>query len=445
MTQAGSFGTAAIARNLGWMLASRGVLALLSLFYLAIATRTLGLADFGRFALISGAAQTLAILVGFQTWQIIVRYGTDPLRTGDQASLARLLLGCGLLDACSAAVGALISVVILAVWRDALGLNPDQARAALVFAIVQLLSIRSTPLGILRLRDRFSLAAIADSVTPVTRLVGGAAAALLLPTVTGFLIAWGAAEILTATAYWAFVARSGDLALMARARGWGRLVQDHPGIVRFALGTNANSTLGLSTKQIPVLLVGGSVGAAAAGAFRLALQVAQALTKLSQLLARAAFPEMVRAVSAGNSHHVGRLVLRSFLLASLAALVVFLIVLVVGQPLLVLMGGPEFRAAYPMLLWLAAAGSIDLVTAGFEPLLMAVDRIGITFVARLAGMGALLGISFALVDRWQVTGTAIAVLGNSLTVAILLGLAAVHQVQRGSRPNGKDDTRLAVD
>ena len=49
----------AIARNLGWMLASRGVLAVLSLVYLAIVTRTLGVAGFGRFALITGASQAL--------------------------------------------------------------------------------------------------------------------------------------------------------------------------------------------------------------------------------------------------------------------------------------------------------------------------------------------------------------------------------------------------
>ncbi|MGN6622487.1 MAG: lipopolysaccharide biosynthesis protein, partial [Sphingomonas sp.] len=48
-------GVRAAARNLGWLLASRGVLAVLSLVYLGIATRTLGVYNFGRFALINGA------------------------------------------------------------------------------------------------------------------------------------------------------------------------------------------------------------------------------------------------------------------------------------------------------------------------------------------------------------------------------------------------------
>ena len=42
--------------------------------------------------------------------------------------------------------------------------SPDM----LVFAVIQLLTIRSTPLGILRLRDKFSLSALADSMTPVS-------------------------------------------------------------------------------------------------------------------------------------------------------------------------------------------------------------------------------------------------------------------------------------
>ncbi|MEG8052665.1 hypothetical protein QP185_04385 [Sphingomonas aerolata] len=78
------------ARNLGWLLASRSVLAILSLFYLGFATRTLGVVDFGRFALITGAVQALTTFVGFQTWQIIVQYGVQPLHDGDSPRLARL-------------------------------------------------------------------------------------------------------------------------------------------------------------------------------------------------------------------------------------------------------------------------------------------------------------------------------------------------------------------
>ncbi len=423
----------AIARNLGWMLASRGVLAVLSLVYLAIVTRTLGVNGFGRFALITGASQALATVVGFQTWQIIVRYGTQHLGTADRdpgqkdsdaLRLARLFKACGLLDLASAVVGVILAAIIIRTWGEALGVRPVHARATMLFTLAQLLSIRSTPLGILRLRDRFSFAAAADSVTPVMRLVGAVGAAVFLPSVTGFLIAWGLAEVLTAAAYWAALARTGDLKLLfARGIGVRDVVVDHPGIVRFSLATNASSSLGLSSKQIPLLLVGGTVGTASAGAFRLALQLAQALTKVSQLLARAAFPEIVRAVAAGGLARVRQMIMRSFLMASVVAAFAFLIVVLFGHPVLTLMGGKEFGRAYPILLWLAAAGCVDLVTVGFEPLLLAANRIGATFIARLVGIVVLFGVSFWLSPSLGVIGIGVAVLANALIVAVMLGVA----------------------
>ena len=414
----------AIARNLGWMLASRGVLAVLSLVYLAIVTRTLGVSGFGRFALITGASQALATVVGFQTWQIIVRYGTEHLAPGGETRLARLFKACGLLDLASAVVGVILAAIIIRIWGEPLGVRPVHMRATMLFTIAQLLSIRSTPLGILRLRDRFSFAAAADSVTPVMRLLGAVTAAIFVPSVSGFLVAWGLAEVLTAAAYWAALARTGDLKLLfARGVGVRDVVVDHPGIIRFSLATNASSSLGLSSKQIPLLLVGGTVGTASAGAFRLALQLAQALTKVSQLLARAAFPEIVRAVAAGGLAKVRRMILRSFLMATVVGAVAFLLVVLLGHPVLTLMGGKAFGRAYPILLWLAAAGCIDLVTVGFEPLLLAANRIGATFIARAVGILTRVGVSFWLSPSLEVIGVSIAVLVNALVVALLLGLA----------------------
>lgn len=429
--QKGQKGLASVARNLGWMLASRGFTALLSLVYLAIVTRTLGLANFGRFALITGASQVLAVLVGFQTWQIIVRYGTAHLAAGDEDRLARLFRACAALDAGSAIVGAGLSALILALWGDLLGIGPTLWRATLIFTVVQLISIRSTPLGILRLYDRFPLAALAESTTPIVRLLGAGMVALFHPTLQGFLVAWMAAELLTAATYWVMIARTGCFhPFAAKGRGLRAVLTDNIGIVRFALSTNANSTLSLSGKQIPLLLVGAFAGTAAAGEFRLGAQLAQAMTKLSQLLARAAFPEIVRSVDAGGLRQLGRFLTRSVTVAAIVSAVAFGIVLLGGLPVLTLVGGPEYAGAYPILLWLAAAGCIDLITVGFEPVLMAADRAGQAFVTRLAATGALVLATIFLAPRLGAVGIASAVLIYSLVMALLLALLLGHAVRQ---------------
>ncbi|GGB18956.1 teichoic acid transporter [Sphingomonas metalli] len=416
----------AVARNLGWLLASRGVIAVLSLFYLGIATRSLGVAGFGRFALIIGAAQTLAALVTFQSWQIIVQYGTAPLAADDQPALARLFRGTALLDLGSAIVGAILAWIILEACGEMMGIGATLKRATLIFAVVQLLTIRSTPLGILRLRDKFSLGAIADSVAPVTRFVGAVLVALIHPTVQGFLVAWGAAEVLTAVTYWAFVARDGDLALMRRGAGSRHLGREHPGLVRFALSTNASATLGLSSKQVPLLMVGAGAGLAAAGAFRLASQLAQALAKLSQMVSRAAFPEMVRTVRTAEPAALGKLLGRLFLASAAAALAIMLVVLLIGKPVLSLVGGKDFRGAWPILLWLALAGCLDFATVAVDTVMTALQRAGTVFAIRAAGVVLMVGSALLLIPRLGATGVAIGVAAGSAGVVLLMAAAAIR-------------------
>jgi O-antigen/teichoic acid export membrane protein len=414
----------AAARNLGWLLASRSLLAVLSLFYLGIATRALGLEGFGRFALITGAAQTLATLVAFQTWQVIVQYGVAPAAIDDQTALGRLFRGCALLDLGSALLGALLAWGLLALWGEALGIGPALKRATLVYAIVQLVTIRSTPLGILRLRDRFALSALADSVTPAVRFLGALLMWAVFPTVEGFLAVWAVAEVLTAAAYWIMVMRHGDLRLIRKARGVRRLRVEHPGIVHFALSTNASATLGLSGKQLPLLLVGAIAGTAAAGVIRLAAQIAQALAKLSQLISRAAFPEVVRMVREASSADLSRLMRRLFVGSAVGGAAIMLLVAVAGKPVLALVAGQDFPDAWPVLLWLSLAGCLDLATTGVDTVLTAVRRAGQVFAIRLVGVAAMLTIVALTARSSGAVGVAMAVTAASAVMAALMAAAA---------------------
>nr|WP_149864652.1 lipopolysaccharide biosynthesis protein [Pacificimonas flava] len=430
--QRSASGVRSAARNLGWMLASRGVLAVLSLIYLGIATRALGIKDFGRFALITGAAQAIAIFAAFQTWQIVVRYGVDHLENRDEGALGRLFRLSALVDLGSAVVGIGMAAAILSIWGESFSIGPDLMRDTMIFAAAQLISIRSTPIGILRLRDQFAKAAAADSITPAVRFIGAVVAAFFLPTVEGFLWGWAAAEVCTAAAYWWFLHRSGDLRRIFDARvNWAEARRENPNIVRFSLSANANATLGMSTKQIPILFVGGFVGTTAAGAFRLALQLAQALAKLSQLIARAAFPEVVKAVRTAPPKRLSRLLSRVFAATSAGALVILALIALVGKPLLVGVGGDEaFVRAYPLLLWLAAAGSIDLAVVAFEPVLLAGNRAVTALVARVIAVSVQIGVMIALLPVLGAAGASMGVFAGSLVGAVLLGAAVIHLARR---------------
>lgn len=425
----------AVTRNFGWLMASRGVGAVFSLIYLAIITRELGVEDFGSFALITGAAQFLAILLTFETWQVIVQYGIHHVEHGDDERLVRLYRWTVILELMSAVVGAVLAAIILYFFADALDLKPTLARATLIFIIIMLVSLRSVPIGIMRLRNRYELAAAAESATPTMRLIGTVAVWFVHPTLQGFLIAWALAEVLTAIAHWHAVSKTGDLRLM-REKGWKLrgVLAENPGIVRFAFNSSLTRSLGMSTKFIPLFLVGGLGGTAAAGAFRLAAQLARSLTILSQQIVRAAFPEIVRAMRNHGVDGLIAMVLQTLRVSSLVGLLVFIVVVLFGKFVLETVGGEEFGAGYYSLLWLSGAACVELAVVVFEPSIMAAGRAHITFYARLLGTAAMIGGAFLLEPLMGAEGVAAAVLLYAVVQTLLLGLILLQMSRKRDNP-----------
>lgn len=417
-------------RNLGWLLTGKGVGAILSLVYLALAARALPLADFGQFMLILSIAQATAALVTFQTWQIVIRFGVPHHERGDIPALGRLVRYSAALDIGAGVVGCLIAGIAVAVMRARLGWSAEVAREALLFSLVLLLSVRSTAVGVLRLHDRFALGAMADAVTPITRFVGAVAAVLAGASVRGFLIAWAAAEAATALVYWATAHRIAP-GLLGRWNRADKARAENPGFWRFAFVTNVNSTVSAASKQFVVVLVGFVAGAVAAGGYRLAFQLSQALVRTSEMFARGVFPELTRADAAETRDPLRRLFRQSTRLALGAGITICVLAPVAGGPVLRLVGGERYVGVYPILVLLSLAAGLEVMAAGFEPLLLSTGRAAAALRARLIGIAVLIAAIATLMPLYGMLGAAVATL---VAAAVSLALFA-RAAYRAVRPN----------
>lgn len=413
----------ALAGNLGWLLASNALMAVLSLIYIGIITRSLGITDFGRFALITSAAQMLTVLAGFETWKIIVQYGLEHEAKGDAPAMVRLVQASIGIELISAIVGICGVAIIFLLWSKPFNLSPDVRPYAMAYAAALMLAMRSTPTGLLRLKDKYDRAALADSVQPIGRLVGSVLALLFWPTIQGFLLAYAVAELLTAIACWLVALSTIDLsALRRQAFKWRVALAENAGLIRFMWSTNVQSSLGLASRQAALLLVGGFDGPTAAGAFRLAMQLANALSKISTLVMRAAFPEIVRSIRSVSREGFWRLVGRMLLGSLAGAAVVMLIVVLAGHSLLTVVGGRAFAEGYVLLLWLAGAGCVELSAAAFEPILLSVRRAGTVILAR-GGAVAIQFVAMAfLLPPFGAWGASVSVLLGAVLAALFLGI-----------------------
>ena len=401
--------------NIGWLLGGRGFNAVLSLVYLALATRTLGLEGFGHFALIVALGQTVTGLANFQTWQFVVRWGAE--EAGPQRAVGFAMA----LDILSLAFGTALAAGLVWSTQFWLPLPAELIPVAFGFCIVSLLSIRTTPVGIMRLHFGYGREAAADAIQPATRAAGAVLAALFMPSVLGFILAWAAAEVAVAIAMW-FAASRIERIDLAQISLTG-IPRDHPGAWRFVWSTNFSGSLNIGGKQIMLLLVGAIGGETMAGGFRVAAQLGQALVQLAQTVSKAIYPELVHARD--TAHNMAR---RMANIALIAGFIAVLIAIMIGRPALALIAGPEFRVYWPMVI-LAIAGAFELVGASLESLLVSAGKAHVAFFCR--AVPTLLG--FLLLETaigWMgMKGAGFAVLGSSALAVLGFWVAIISLAQ----------------
>ena len=412
------------ARNAVWLLAGKGAGGVFSLIYLALTAQTLGPAQFGIFALILSYGQAITNLAQFQSWQTIVRYGAHHEAAGDRAKLRRLITFAALLDMGAAIAGTILAIAGIYLFGRNFGWSAENNDLAALFCLSLLLGLRGAPTGILRLFDRFDLAAYAEAVLPSMRLIGALIAWASGASIAGYLAAWAFAELATTIAiWWASIRevrkRFDQPHSGPRLRG---VTGENEGLWAFSWTTNINTSLNLVWKQFPVLAVGWAVDATAAGGFRIATQLIGALNKPTIALSRALFPELAK-LTISDRGKIRQTVQRTGLIGAAAGVIMLTGILLLGKPVLHLFGGGDYNFVFPLLLVLGIGAIFDLSGVAIEPALVALGRPGIVLRERsIVSALYLAGMAFA-VQAYGALGAAMASSLASLFLLLLLFFA----------------------
>lgn len=421
-------GLSNIFRNLAWLIGGKGFAAVCSLIYLAVLSRSLGMKDFGHFSLIFGTAQALVAITGFQTWQTMVRFGAASVIKRDWDHFGRLTWMCAAIDIAGAIMGSVVAAVIFYLFAHMLDLNEGYVDMAFLFSCALLWGRMTTPNGVVRVLDRFDVGTYVDSVVPLGRLIASGIIIATGASVGKFLFAWAFFDLLSAGLYWYVAWRLAPEALQRRNLGhWRDTVEENPGIKAFFGITYLTSTFDALTKQGPLLAVGYFLGTSAAGLFRLADQLAQGVKQLTQLVTRAVFPEFALSHMANEAARFERLVRQVTAMAAVAGVVVVLLAIVLGEPLLRLIGGDAYAGGAAVLIALAVGAAFELASVSYEPMLFSTGHAGWALRIRLLALLVLVGAILALVGFGAVAvGWAVALamagfyLAMSVTVWVIL-------------------------
>lgn len=410
----------AVLRNAGYLGSTKIVGAVLGLIALICAGRALDPVTFGIVTLIHTYANGIGSLTKFQSWQLILRYGGPALQRGDERGARdaiRLAFG---LDIASGLVGMAIAMAALPWLAPWFGIGHAQFPLALAYCTLVPTMAAATPTGVMRLLDRFDLLAQQQLVTPLLRAVGAGisyAAGLGLP---GFVVAWYVADIVGDLVLWAMSVRELKRRDMLSALKPGLIgtARRLPDAWSFVWTTNISTSLGACWGPVSNLVVGGILGPAAAGLYKIAITLLDSAGKPADLLTKGFYPEIMRLDPA--SRHPWRLALRTGVIAGGLGLVVVLLLLVGGKPFIGLFGH-KYLAAYGLVTLMMLSLMVEMASFPLQSLLYMVGRQRAALVAQLAATMLYLALLAALARGYGLNGAGVAyVIGNLATALAML-------------------------
>jgi O-antigen/teichoic acid export membrane protein len=424
-----------VLRNTGLLSVGKVAGAVLHLAALGLSARLLGPYAFGLLILVRSYAQAASGLAKFQSWQTLIRFGAVPAERHDVRGFRDLASFTLVIDAGSGLAGAAAAFVLVPLLAGPFGISGDAVRLTQLYCLAIPLLTSATPVGILRTFDRFDLLAWQTVVTPAARLTGVGVAAALGAPLWGYVLAWLASDVLGELFVWLCTWRE------LRRRGFTgggrpsprRAVRTHRGIVPFALATNFAATLSQATIPLFTLCVGGLLGTAASGMYRIAQIVTDAVATPAELAMRSLLPEAAR-LRARDGAHFWRVMARTLVLSAVLGLVLSLIVLVAGPAVLVAAMGPEYAEVGPVLRIVALAFVAIVAALPLETALIAIGAAGRLLAVRVVAAAATFALLAVLAPRSGLAGAAVAVtVGAFVTSAgMIVALLAARRADDGA-------------
>ena len=424
--------------NVSLMAGAKIISTLFGLATLVITARALGdKAAFGIVLFVHAYMVFFAKIASFQTWQAVVRFGTDHLKENNANGLSKLIrLGISL-DMISAILAYVLAIAVLPVF----GLIPaaasltdianlDVARIQKLIAIYcTLLFFRqiSTSVGIFRLFDKFTILALRSTLLPTLRFVGAMLAWSQGWGVIGFLCAWYFASfcsysLLPILGFFELKRRY----LLRLVFGQGMSLRNIPtGVWPFLFKTNIDLSLAAFKERFPSLLVTAVFGPAALAIFRVAEEISKFLSKGAKLFNQVLLPELSRLVAERKIENLLVITLKTAGAYAVLSLLIAILVTFFGDTAINAGFGDGYEAATFLAILLLLGAVLTGVSTPFYTTLYALTKPGLAIWIRTTSVCVFIGLFFALTDNqglraigWAAIGAAIVELICVVSVTI---------------------------
>lgn len=412
-------------RNACHLLVGNSAASILGFATLAVTARALQPHEFGILVLVQTYVMVVDQLVNFQSWRAVIKFGADSLHGKRYNDFRQLVKFGTCIDTATAIVATALALAGSVVAASFLKWDADILQMAQVYSVVILFNVAGTPTGVLRLFDRFDWLSAQKVIGESFRLVGAVVALTTGAGLWGFVLVWMCTTILgyvlLLTMGWTELRRHGygDF-LQARLSG---IAEKHPGLWGFVWTTNLTAGIRLASRELDVLVVGGVLGSASAGLYKVAKQIASVLARLSDPFYQAIYPELAKLWASQRQQDFVRLAVRSGLFAGGIALLCWVGFIALGEPLLTFAFSEEFAAAYRVTIPYMLATVIAVAGFPLQPVMLSMGRPHLSFWVHVGSTAVYYPILLWCLHKFGLMGAGMAYVGCYLLfTAAMVGL-----------------------
>ncbi len=396
--------------NAGKLLSANAVAAVLGLVATVLTARALGPERYGVCALVLVYQLTVGKLVTFNAWQAIIKFGSEALQADDLPALRKLIKFGFVLDIGSAVVGTVLAVALSGPVISLLGWDQSVRPLLVLYSVLILFSLSGTPIGVLRLFDRFDLLSYTAVLSGLVRLGGVAWCFLTGQALFGFVLVYLVTGVIgqiyqVLASLW--VLKKENLGGLFHER-FGGIRSSFPGIWDYVWTTNVNSTIRMVSREADELIIAGLTTPAALGLFKVAKQFSRLLPRLIDPLYQSIYPELTRLWAGNRKRAFLSLIKRTTLVVGGIATVGWIAFLLCGQWLIAATVGTAYSPAYSVALLYLLAIVIATCAFSLQPSMLAVGLPRSSLKVQVAATAFYLVLLFPLVHILSIKGAALA-------------------------------------
>ena len=395
--------------NSAHLFSSNSLSLILSFVQGILATRLLGLADYGLVVIVMAYASTINGLFSFRMSELVVRYAGEYLEKGEKEKAGALIKAAGITEATVSALAFLLVASTSGIATRLITKTPGTEWIITLYSVGLLANFNTeTSTGILQITDKVRLRGVVNLIQSIVSvsIIGGAF--FLRESATG---PHPGSLLIVIGAYLAGKSILG-LGLFAAAqmqlrrvldRGWTkaslRVLPSARELFRFAFSSNLSATAILIFRESELLWIGFFLNREAAGLYKNAYTIVSFLSVPADPLILAVYPELNRLIVQQAWPRL-RKFLQSVTALSFAYNALLALGLILFGRWILALYGDQYVAAYPAMLTLLAGLAFNYTLFWNRPLLLSFGLPTFPLWATLIAGALKLGLAFPLVPRY---------------------------------------------